>query len=110
MSKIETAAAVYVAARESVRDLRKQRARCRCSREVGGMWDEPVETSAGFIGPVDHVPPCWKAYDNDGETAPVEAWCEGCQRREVIHLALCAALPRIGGAYLALRRAIRTPL
>lgn len=95
------ALAFDAASKETMR-LRRERAACRC--EVA----EPPEPEVGSEG----VGPCWKQWEEDFEDdgvvsrrRPQGEWCETCRRRQQLHDAYCASLPKTAGAKRSLHLA-----
>ena len=119
----------YVAARELMQRLRRDRAGCLCDRaELFGLHDDDELRAELARDPGDALPPatkgqevaCWKAarrrsFDPESEQVqfyldPLPAtWCTSCQERERIHDALEKATRRHSGmlrAIIARGRAI----
>jgi len=101
LSKLAGRALAFDAARRETLRLRRERNACRCECE------ELPEPEVGSTG----VEACWKRWEmidfEDGRGMvgdrldPIE-WCEACRRREALHRAYCASLPRMASAQRSL--------
>ena len=99
MSRIETAALAWEAARREVLRLKAERDACICPSE------RTFHSDAKWDG--EEVLPCWRRteQEGDGDIHVDENQCEACQRRYAIHKAMKEA-GQVRGAKLRGLRAM----